>query len=124
METRNIPTSQEIAIEINGRALGAAQSYRVQSSRESRYVEAFGSREPVGTVGGRVKHRIELSRVYLCWEDEVDFYSLSDFNLSIAKPDGRELFLDCQWGEILQSATVNEVVLEKVSIVAGRRLRL
>lgn len=47
----SIPTSADIYIEVNGTKVAAAQSYRVKSSRQSRYVEAFGSSEPVGTVG-------------------------------------------------------------------------
>lgn len=50
----SIPTSADIYIEVNGRKIAAAQSYKVKSSRESKYIEAFGSQEPVGTVGGRV----------------------------------------------------------------------
>ena len=45
----SIPTSADIYIEVNGTKVAAAQSYRVKSSRQSRYVEAFGSSEPVGT---------------------------------------------------------------------------
>ena len=60
MALLSIPTSADISIEVNGQKVAAAQSYRVQSARESRYIEAFGSREPVGTVGGRVQHKIEL----------------------------------------------------------------
>ena len=71
----SIPTSADISIEINGQKVAAAQSYRVQSVRESRYIEAFGSSEPVGTVGGRVQHKIELSRVCLCQTEGIDFYS-------------------------------------------------
>ena len=57
MALLSIPTSADISIEVNGQKVAAAQSYRVQSARESRYIEAFGSREPVGTVGGRVPDR-------------------------------------------------------------------
>ena len=45
------PTSKDIYIEIDGRRLATAQSYKAKTTRESRYVEAFGSAEPVGTVG-------------------------------------------------------------------------
>lgn len=48
----SIPTSADIYIEVNGRKIAAAQSYKVKSSKESKYIEAFGSQEPVGTVGG------------------------------------------------------------------------
>ena len=43
MSLISIPTSENIYIEVNGQKVAAAQSYRVKSSRESRYIEAFGS---------------------------------------------------------------------------------
>lgn len=43
MALLSIPTSADISIEVNGQKVAAAQSYRVQSARESRYIEAFGS---------------------------------------------------------------------------------
>ena len=118
----SIPTSADIYLEVNGRKVAAAQSYRVKSSRESRYIEAFGSTEPVGTVGGRVKHWIELSRVYQ--KEGIDFYELSGFNLVIVLPDSKIIYTGCEWADITQAASVGEVVLEKVSLVASRRIKL
>ena len=112
----SIPTSADIYIEVNGTKVAAAQSYRVKSSRQSRYVEAFGSSEPVGTVGGRVQHWIELQGV--------DFYELSGFNLVIVQPDCKIIYSGCEWSDITQSASVGEVVLEKVSLVASRRIKI
>ena len=131
----SIPTSADIYIEVNGTKVAAAQSYRVKSSRQSRYVEAFGSSEPVGTVGGRVQHWIELSRVCLCRAQGVDFYELSGFNLVIVQPDCKIIYSGCEWSDvtvvggsgsdyITQSASVGEVVLEKVSLVASRRIKI
>ncbi len=118
----NIPTSADIYIEVNGRRVAAAQSYKV----ESRYIEAFGSQEPVATVGGRIKHKIQLTRVELCGalEDGVDFYGLEDFNLVIVKPGRKVIYSGCQWAEITQGASVNEVVLESAVLVASRRMAL
>ena len=122
----NIPTSADIYIEVNGRRVAAAQSYKVTSARESRYIEAFGSQEPVATVGGRIKHKIQLTRVELCGalEDGVDFYGLEDFNLGIVKPGRKVIYSGCQWAEITQGASVNEVVLESAVLVASRRMAL
>lgn len=119
-----IPTSADIFIEVNGKRVAAAQSYRVKSSRESKYVEAFGSTEPVGTVGGKVRHWVELSRVCLCDSSGIDFYSLSGFNVVIVKPDEKIIYSGCEWADIVQSASINEVVIEKVGLVAGKRLRM
>ena len=57
----SFPTSRDISIEINGKRLAVAQSYKVKASKESRYIESFGQEEPVGTVGGRNRYLIELS---------------------------------------------------------------
>ena len=124
MALLSIPTSADISIEVNGQKVAAAQSYRVQSARESRYIEAFGSREPVGTVGGRVQHKIELTRVCLCQTEGIHFYNLSGFNLVIDQPDCKIIYSGCEWADITQSAAVGETILEKVSVVASRRIKI
>ena len=120
----SIPTSADIYIEVNGRKIAAAQSYKVKSSRESKYIEAFSSREPVGTVGGRVQHWIELSRVCLYQTEGIDFYDLSGFNLVVVRPDCKIIYSGCEWADITQSASVGDVILEKVSLVASRRMKI
>lgn len=120
-------TSSEITIEVNGRPLAVAQSYRAQSTQESRYVEAFGTMEPVGTIGGKTRHLLELTRVAALSEavdDGIDFYSLSDFNVVIVKPDRRIIYSGCAWSDIEENAGLGEPVLEKVSIVAAKRMEL
>ena len=64
MATITFPTGSDISIEVNGQRLAVAQSYKARTAKESRYVEAFGSREPVGAVDGRVKHLLELTSVF------------------------------------------------------------
>lgn len=119
------PSSNDIYIEINGRRLAVAQSYRAKSSQESRYVEAFGSLEPVGTVGGKVKHILELTRVCLtgsAMDDGISFYDLSSFNVVIVKPEHRIIYSGCQWSFIEENASLGNVVLESVQIVASQRM--
>ena len=48
MENGNFPTSRDIYLEVNGRKLAVVEGYKAHSARESHYVEAFGSAEPVG----------------------------------------------------------------------------
>jgi hypothetical protein len=123
----HFPTSSDISIEINGRRLAVAQQYRAQTTRESRYVEAFGSAEPVGAVGGKVKHVLELTRVSALADvigDGVDFHGLSGFNVVIQKPDRKIIFSGCEWAAIDETASLGSVVLESVSIVASKRLEL
>lgn len=123
----HFPTSSDITIEVNGRPLAVAQSYRAHTTRESRYVEAFGSVEPAGTVGGKVKHVLELTRVTALSDavgDGVDFHGLTGFNVVIAKPDRRVIYSGCEWASIDENAGLGNVVLESVSIVASRRMEL
>lgn len=121
------PTSNDISIEVNGRRLAVAQSYRARTTRESRAVEAFGSAEPVGTVGGRVSHLLELSRVCLsaaALSDGINFHELSGFNVVIVKPGRKIIFSGCEWDKIDETAALGSVVLESVSIVAAKRMEL
>ncbi len=121
------PTSGDITIEVNGRRLAVAQSYRARSTRDSRPVEAFGQKEPVGTVAGRCVHRLELQRVQLLEEaasDGIDFFALSGFNVVIAKPGRRVIYSGCEWSNIDESASLGSVVLESVSILAAGRMEL
>jgi len=121
------PTSCDITIEINGKKLAVAQSYRARSTRESRAVEAFGQSEPVGTVAGRCVHQLELSRVRLlegAADDGIDFYTLGGFNVVIAKPGRRVIYSGCEWSGIDEAAALGGVVLESVSILAAKRMEL
>ncbi len=90
-------------------------------------MEAFGSREPVGAVDGRVKHLLELTRVCVtgaALRERVDFYALTDFNVVIAKPDRRVIYSGCQWTEISEAASAGDLLFETVTIAASRRMEV
>jgi len=121
------PTSADIFLEVNGRRLAVAQSYRTRTVRDSRYVEAFGSVEPVGTTAGRVTHVLELSRLCLSGaaiQDGINFHDLTGFNIVIVKPGGRTIFSGCEWSSIDENASLGSTVLESVSIVATQRMEM
>ena len=127
MATITFPTGSDISIEVNGQRLAVAQSYKARTAKESRYVEAFGSREPVGAVDGRVKHLLELTRVCVtgaALRERVDFYALTDFNVVIAKPDRRVIYSGCQWTEISEAASAGGLLFETVTIAASRRMEV
>ena len=127
MATITFPTGSDISIEVNGQRLAVAQSYKARTAKESRYVEAFGSREPVGAVDGRVKHLLELTRVCVtgaALRERVDFYALTDFNVVIAKPDRRVIYSGCQCTEISEAASAGDLLFETVTIAASRRMEV
>lgn len=124
MNLINIPTSKDIYIEVNGRKVAIAQSYTAKTTKESKYIEAFGSVEPVGTVDGKVKHTLELHRLVIKDEagTEPDFYNLRDFNVVIVNCTGKIIYSCCNWVDITQGLELGGSIVEKVRIVASRRI--
>lgn len=121
----NIPTSKEIYIEINGQKIAVAQSYKVKTTRDSRFIEAFGATEPVCTIAGRTQYQLDLTRLLIyttLLDDDVDFYSLSDFNVVIVKPDKRIIYSGCEWSAISETAELSQGVVEQVTVLASKRL--
>lgn len=125
MVTQGIPTSSDIYLEVNGRKVAVVQSYTAQTTKSSTTVEAFGESEPVAAIPGQSRHQLELTRIYATDEaiaDGINFYDLEDFSLVICKPDRRVIYSGCQWSKIGESGTLGASVVEKVSLVAAKRL--
>mgnify|MGYP000890492370 CR=1 FL=1 len=121
------PTGSDIYLEVNGRRLAVAQGYKAKTTKESRYVEAFGSKEPVGTIDGKTRHVVELTRVRVTGAspaDGVDFYALRDFNVVIVRPDQKIIYSGCQWSDIYEAAQTGDLIFETVTLVASKRLEV
>ena len=127
MSMTGFPTSSDIYLEVDGTWIAVVQSYRAKATKTSVAVEAFGEAEPVATIPGQSKHVVELSRLYATDEaiqDGIDFYALSGFSLVVCKPDRKIIYADCQWSAIEENATLGSMVLEKVTLVASRRIEM
>jgi hypothetical protein len=125
MEIKGFPTSSDIYIEAMGKKVAVVQSYKAVAKRSSKSVEAFGESEPVATLEGQKSYTIELTRLYATEDaikDGIDFFSLSDFSLVIVKPDRRIAYTGCQWSQIQESGEIGEMVEEKVTLVATKRV--
>ena len=125
MSIAGFPTSSDIYLEVDGKKVAVVQSYTARSTRTSQNVEAFGESEPVATVPGQTSHVLELTRLYATDEairDGIDFYGLSGFSLVICKPDRKIIYSDCQWSSISEAGTLGAMVVEKVTIVASKRI--
>ncbi len=125
MSIAGFPTSSDIYLEVDGTRVAVVQSYSAKAAKTSSAVEAFGEPEPVATVPGQASHVVELTRLYATDEairDGLDFYKLNGFSLVICKPDKKIIYSDCQWKTIEESATLGSMVLEKVTLVASRRI--
>ena len=125
MEATGFPTSADIYLELDGRKIAVVQGYTARASKSSQSVEAFGESEPVATIEGQTSHVVELTRLYATDEairDGIDFYGLSGFSLVICKPDRKIIYSDCQWSSISEAGTLGAMVVEKVTIVASKRI--
>lgn len=125
MSMTAFPTSKDIYLEVNGVKVAVVQSYTARAAKSSLAVEAFGEAEPVATVPGQTKHVLELTRLYATDEairDGIDFYGLDGFSLVVCKPDRKIIYSNCQWSNIQETGTLGSMVLEKVTIVASKRL--
>ena len=125
MGVKGFPTSSDIYLEIDGKKVAVVQSYAAKSTRTSQTVEAFGEDEPVATIPGPRNHVIELTRLYATDEairDNIDFHTLSDFSLVICKPDRKIIYSGCQWSTINETGALGAMVVEKITIVAAKRI--
>ena len=125
MSIAGFPTSSDIYLEVDGTRVAVVQSYTAKATKSSSAIEAFGEAEPVATVPGQERHVVELTRLYATDEairDGIDFYKLDGFSLVICKPDRKIIYSNCQWSAIQETGTLGNMVLEKVTLVASRRI--
>lgn len=125
MKTAGFPTSSDIYIEVEGKKVAVVQSYSARTTKTSSVVEAFGEEQPVATIPGQRNHVIELTRLYATDEalrDGLNFHDLSDFSLVICKPDRKVIYSGCQWSSIGETGNLGAMVVEKISIVAAKRI--
>ena len=120
MAIAGFPTSSDIYLEVDGVKVAVVQSYSARATKTSSTVEAFGEAEPVATVPGQTTHTLDATDEAI--RDGIDFYSLNGFSLVICKPDRKVIYSDCQWSSISETGTLGDMVLEKVGIVATKRL--
>ena len=125
MKVAGFPTSSDIYLEIDGKKVAVVQSYTTNSTLSSQTVEAFGEDEPVATIPGQRNHVLELTRLYATDEairDGINFHELEDFSLVICKPDRKIIYSGCQWSAIGETGELGAMVVEKITVVAAKRI--
>ncbi|HBR09244.1 MAG TPA: hypothetical protein DD735_10195, partial [Clostridiales bacterium] len=101
------------------------QGYKAVSTRKERSIEAFGQSEPVATIAGQKTYKLELTRLYATDDaisDGINFHNLENFSLVIVKPDRRIVYTGCQWNEIAETGELSEMVAERITIAAKKRV--
>ena len=121
------PTSSDIWLELDGQKVAVVQGYNCKTTRSSLTVEAFGEDEPVAAVQGPNNYVIQLTRLYATDQaiaDKLDFYGMKDFSLVICKPDRKVIYSGCQWSDIQEDAQLGKLVMEKLTLVAQKRMEV
>ena len=121
-----ITTSNDIFIEISGKRIAGVQSYGTRYNKDTKPVDVFGQDVPIGYIQGKKKYTLDLSRIYLedtAAADGIDFYSLADnqFNVVIIKNNKRTTYGDCIVTDISEDGSLNDKVVEKMTITALTR---
>ena len=125
MNTTGFPTSSDIYLEADGKKIAVVQSYTAKTTKTSRTVEAFGEDQPVATIPGQQNHVVELTRLYATDEairDGINFHEREDFSRVICKPDRKIIYSGCQWSAIHENGELGAMVVEKVTVVAAKRI--
>ncbi len=125
MNMTGFPTSSDIYLEIDGKKVAVVQSYTAKTTCTSQTVEAFGEEEPVATIPGQRTHVLELTRLYATDEairDGINFHDLVDFSLVICKPDRKVIYSGCHWSAIGETGALGAMVVEKITVVAAKRI--
>jgi len=122
----NVTTSNDIFIEISGKRIAGVQSYSTKYNKDTKPVDVFGQDVPIGYIQGKKKHTLDLSRVYLedtAVNDGIDFYDLADnqFNVVIIKNGQRITYSDCIVTDVNEDGSLNDKVVEKMTISALTR---
>lgn len=119
-----VTTSDDIFFEINGRRVAGVESYDTNFTNDTKFVDAFGQKTPVGYAEGSQKHTIDISRVYLedtAIADGIDFYNLRDFDMVIIKNGRRITYKNCIISAVSESGQLKDRVAEKISLMALER---
>lgn len=124
MSGPKIATSRDIYIEVNGRRAAVVESYEAKAIRELYNVEELGGSFPAALLSGNAKYRLTLKRVQLAGENPPDFYSLSEFDVVIVKPERRIVYSGCEWEEIREGVSAGQPCMETVILTARRRAEL
>lgn len=124
----DITTSNDIFIEVGGKRIAGIQSYTTKYNKDTKPVDVFGQDVPLGFIQGKKKFTVDLSRIYLedtAVNDGIDFYSLSDnqFNVVIIKNGRRTTYSDCIVTDISEEGSLNDKVVEKMTITALNRTK-
>lgn len=123
-----ITTSNDIFIEISGKRIAGVQSYSTKYNKDTKPVDVFGQDVPIGYIQGKKKYTLDLSRIYLedtAVNDGLDFYALADnqFNVVIIKNGRRVTFKNCIVTDVSEDGSLNDKVLEKMTISALSRVK-
>jgi hypothetical protein len=118
------PTSKNVTFEVDSQTVAVVQSYNVSYAKQDKEVDAFGTDEPIGFTEGKKSYTIHITRAYIddkAVADGISFYTISNFEFVINKPDRKIVYGGCSITGIDESANLNDIIAENITIRATNR---
>jgi hypothetical protein len=122
--TIQFPTSKDIYFQVGTTKVAIVQNYSTSYSKEDKEVDAFGESEPVGFTPGKKQYGIKITKAYItdaAKRDNINFYSLNNFEFKIVKQDKIIVYGGCSITNIDEEGSLNDVIAENISIRASSR---
>lgn len=119
MDTFSSSFFNNIYIELNGKKLASVDGFKVQILCDSNYIESMGESNPIATIKGKTRYKINISK--MCFFDEISFDSLNDFNLIIVKNNTRVTYKNCQITEVKEFSN-DGLIMEDITLISQSKV--
>ena len=117
-------TTSGTVLTIAGQKVPMVESVTVRAKREIQFVEGYGLTSPQAYRNGPASYEVELRRIRLPVSigfDQLDFFTLDNFTLSLYR-DGQEIgYPGCRWIEIEEVLSGGERLVQKAVLKATGR---
>lgn len=108
---------REVEILLNGKKVAFAQECLIKTTRNTRLISSNGEGQASAVAVGARQYNLTLSRVQGV-VDDLEFLTLSDFDVEIKKQGKVHSFLHCEWSEICEHIKSGKSVIETVVIAS------
>lgn len=114
----------DAVLTIAGQKVPMVESVTMRAKRQMEPVDGYGLVQPQDYREGTASYEVELNRVRLPISegfDELDFFALDNFTVSIHRNGVEIAFIGCRWIEIEETLSNGERLLQKAVLIAKRR---
>ncbi len=119
---------KDVYIEINAEKIAAIKSYKIDILKDIYHIRSFCKKTPTKILTYDTLFKIKLSKIKLINKIDLNsLFDLSNFNLSIANPEYRLIFDDCNWtamAEITSDNNLENHIMESIEIISTKKMKI